>query len=71
MVDELAWARRAGRSGLARSLRQEHDLSLEEIAADVGVSPSCVSRWERGKRRATGAAAARWADILRRLAGVP
>lgn len=69
MIDELAWARWAARTGVARSIREQAGLSLTEMASNVGVSPSCISRWERGTRRPTGKAAERWALALRSVAG--
>src|SRR5688572_29588128 len=52
-VDEimsLREARRMARSGLARALRRDADLTLEEIGSSCGVGPGAVSRWERGLR---------------------
>ncbi|WP_424224354.1 helix-turn-helix domain-containing protein [Brooklawnia sp.] len=48
-------------------IRQHANLTRAEVARAVGVDPSTVSRWESGERRPRGAAAARYADLLRRL----
>lgn len=38
-----------------------------EMAERVGVSTSCLWRWENGKRRPREAAAVKWAQQLMRL----
>ena len=66
-LSELTWVRDACRTGEARSLRKERRLSLAEVADPVGVSISALARWERGNRKPQGAAALRYARILRSL----
>ena len=51
----------------ARSIRQTHKLSLAEVAASIGVSPSTLHRWEAGQRTPRGQAALRYAELLARL----
>lgn len=35
--------------GLLRALRRERDMTQAQVAAEVGVSPQAVSKWERGQ----------------------
>ncbi|MGZ5212351.1 MAG: helix-turn-helix domain-containing protein [Actinomycetota bacterium] len=67
-IEELRWARRLAESGSARVLRQGAGLSLMEVAREIDVTPSAISRWERGLRRPHGEPALRWAALLRGLA---
>jgi DNA-binding transcriptional regulator YiaG len=60
-------ARSLASTGAARSIRLAAGLSLREIAADLGVSPSTVLRWERGERRPRTQAAARYGHRLEEL----
>jgi DNA-binding transcriptional regulator YiaG len=57
-------SRTLARTGAGRRLRERAGVSLHELAAAVLVSPSTVSRWERGLARPRGAAAERYADAL-------
>lgn len=66
-LSSIAWARRALRTGVARSIREAAGVSGGEFAAGVGVTPSAVSRWERGKRTPRAAEAERVAHALRSL----
>jgi len=63
----LAEARDLAASGVAARLRKQAHLSQADIAATVGVTTSCISRWESGERRPHGPAAVRWVRLLRRL----
>jgi transcriptional regulator with XRE-family HTH domain len=63
----LADVREALRSGAAERLRREAHLSQAEVAAELGVSPSAVSRWEAGDRLPRGRAARRYARLLAAL----
>lgn len=57
-------------TGAAKAIRQSAGVSLAEVAADVGVTRSCVHRWERGVRRPRGDAALRYLRLLEELSGV-
>lgn len=63
----LAVARRLAANGEARRLRVASGLSLGDIARDVGVGVSTVSRWETGQRSPRGEAALRYAGVLAEL----
>lgn len=63
----LAEVRRLCRTGLAKHLRLVNELSLAEVAAPIGVSPSSVWRWERGERTPRGEDAVRYLDVLESL----
>jgi DNA-binding transcriptional regulator YiaG len=65
----LAIARRLCRNGQARELRVRADLSQGDVGASVGATHAAVSRWERGQRRPTGDAGARYGELLAALAG--
>jgi len=56
-------------SGGARTRREELRLSLREVAAVVGSSPSTVLRWEVGESAPRAANALRWAKALGIKAG--
>ena len=64
--DALALSRARGlaASGEARERRLAARLSIAELAAEVGVAPATVSRWESGQRRPRGAAAIRYERLL-------
>ena len=64
---EVAETRRLVASGAPRSIREAAHLSLDEVAASVGVSASAVCRWELGQRLPRGDAALRYGRLLRRL----
>ena len=60
---ELTYMRDAVSTGAARQLRIDAGLTLAEIGRAVGVTPSCVHYWERG-RVPRGKAAVRYARLL-------
>jgi DNA-binding transcriptional regulator YiaG len=65
----ISRARTLALTGEARAIREAAGLSLNEVAAALEVTPSCVLRWETGKRcpRAENAEAyARLLSTLRR-----
>jgi transcriptional regulator with XRE-family HTH domain len=66
-VQQIAWIRRLARDGGARTIRESAGFSASEIAREMGVSASAVSRWERGERTPQREAAKAWAELLRRL----
>lgn len=53
-----------------RLIRHQANVTLEEIAAEVGVGPMTVWRWEQGLVRPRRESAIRYRNILRRLAKV-
>jgi DNA-binding transcriptional regulator YiaG len=67
---KLASVRALCRDGSARRIRQSADVSLQEVARDVGVSPNAVWQWEMGKRSPHGEAAIAYASVLEGLQGV-
>ena len=64
----LIEAREAAASGRAARLRRAAGLSQREVARAVGVTPGCITRWELGERRPTGAVAAEYGRVLREIA---
>jgi transcriptional regulator with XRE-family HTH domain len=65
---KLSDVRAKTEAGTARSLRVAAGLSLREVAAELGVGPSTLFRWEAGERRPRGKAAIRYAELLEALA---
>lgn len=63
----VAWVRRALRTGAARSIREASGTTLGELARAIEVSPSAVSRWERGIRTPRPDDAERMAGALKAL----
>jgi transcriptional regulator with XRE-family HTH domain len=66
-LDELRWVRELATSGEARARREAAHLRVAEVAREIGVWPSTLSRWERGLRLPRPEPAARWAAFLRGL----
>ena len=66
---ELARMREMVNDGIARELRIRAGLSLAEVSRSVGVTPSCVFYWERG-RNPRGKAAVRYARLLSDLESI-
>jgi DNA-binding transcriptional regulator YiaG len=64
----LGHVRRLVEDGAARELRLSARLGAAEIARVVGVSPQLVCDWEHGRRRPTGQAGVRYAQLLDQLA---
>lgn len=67
-INDLVWLRRLAVTGAARAMRQAAQLSGPEMAREIGISASTLSRWERGVTTPRGEAARRWASTLRNLA---
>jgi len=65
----IALARRAAIQE-GRRIRTAAGLTIYDLAADLGVSPATVSRWESGLRVPRSEAALRYADLLAELAKV-
>ena len=64
----LADMREAAENGEARRLRLAANLSLGEVARELGVAVPTLLRWETGERRPRGKAALRYAGLLEKLA---
>jgi len=60
-------ARRLGKSGQGKRIRQAADASLSDIAREVGVHPATVYRWEEGITRPGAEHAALWETVLAQL----
>ncbi|MFT3831897.1 MAG: helix-turn-helix transcriptional regulator [Micropruina sp.] len=67
-VGALRWA---CENGTARRLRQAGRLHTTEVARLLSVTPSAVSKWERGLRLPTERHAAAYLRLLERLNGGP
>ncbi len=67
----LARARTYASSGDGRRLRLAHCLSLHDLAETIGVTPGCLSRWERGDRMPRSEAGVRYAELLQELELLP
>ena len=67
---KIARMRALAESGEARRIRQRARLGLTEVAGACGVDQSTVYRWETGRRRPRGAAAARYAHLLEALEAI-
>ena len=57
-------ARRLADSGAAREIRRQAKVPLADVAADLGVAPTTVWRWENGLRHPRGEIAERWLEML-------
>lgn len=69
MTDDalLADARELVRTGRGRRTREQADVSLEELAAAVGVSVVELMAWELGEREPSGPAAVDYSRVIRAL----
>ena len=63
----LADARELARNGRGRRVREQSGVSLEELAAAVGVPVLDLMAWELGVRQPGGTAAADYLRVLRAL----
>jgi DNA-binding transcriptional regulator YiaG len=66
-LTSISEARGLLESGRAVEIRKAARLSQGEVAAFCGVDPAAVSRWESGQRSPRGAAAIRFARLMRAL----
>ena len=66
-LEDVAHAREMARSGRAQEILRKADVSCAEVAGVVGVDPSCVWMWVKGKTRPTGDRAIRFVRCLERL----
>lgn len=65
-IEGREWAR----SGRGARIRQNAGVTQAQLARELGVDPVSISRWERGERAPRDQMAARYARVLRTLAGV-
>lgn len=65
----LAWLRDTLEKNQARPIREPY-ATPTECAAEVGVHPTTILRWEELKRRPRGAAAVRYARLLQEFAAM-
>ncbi|GIM88770.1 helix-turn-helix domain-containing protein [Paractinoplanes toevensis] len=63
----LQAAIRYARGGRGRIIREQAKVPQQEMAELIGVTTSCLWRWETGRRRPREGAAVRWAQQLMRL----
>jgi DNA-binding transcriptional regulator YiaG len=63
----LAAIRRKCSTGEAKQVRVAANVSISEIAADIGVTPNAVWAWENCRRSPQGDAALLYARALSRL----
>ena len=63
----LIHSKDAALNGWGKRLREVSGLSQGDLAAVVGVTPGCISRWEAGRRRPHGQPAKEYAKALRTL----
>jgi transcriptional regulator with XRE-family HTH domain len=49
-------------------IRENAGISVRQLAANLGLNPSAVSRWERGERVPSGQHAEQYAEVLEQLA---
>lgn len=60
-------SRRQFKPEFARAVRLAAQISLAELAAELEVTASAVSRWEAGSRRPRGPLAEKYLEALARL----
>jgi transcriptional regulator with XRE-family HTH domain len=63
-AERLVRMRQMARSGEARRIRLAAELTLREVAAEVGVDAGTVSRWEAGLLAPRCGHALRWEEVL-------
>jgi DNA-binding transcriptional regulator YiaG len=69
---EAARARRSLPSpDLAKAIRRAAGVTQAEVAAELGVDPLTVYRWEAGRRRPRGRYAEAYSALLNQLREVP
>jgi DNA-binding transcriptional regulator YiaG len=66
-ADLVAEGRTAGRSGRGRRIRRAAQLSMSDVARELGVSLDSIQRWEWGVRQPRAEQAVLYALLLRRL----
>ena len=61
------WIKQAAGNGEARTIREQSQLSREDVAQVLGVHQSTVYRWENGMRTPRGSVAIRYGRLLKKL----
>ncbi len=69
-LHKIAWCRTAGTTGESARLRRAVGLTIGDVAAEVGVHPVTLRRWETGASTPNASAALRWFEVLHSLAGI-
>ena len=67
-LSKIIWCRFLASSGEGERLRRAAGLSLADVAAEIGVHPATLRRWETGAFTPNSAAALRWFDVLHQIA---
>jgi transcriptional regulator with XRE-family HTH domain len=66
-LHRVAKARRIASSGAGRAMREAAGIGLNELARELGTSPSSLSRWERALVAPNPHHALRWLTALEGL----
>lgn len=66
-IDDITFAREAVRTGRAREIRDEADLTREAMAHALGVAASTIYKWETTAPRLNDKNAAKYGALLRHL----
>ncbi len=66
-VLDIARGRRLAASGDGRAVRLAAKITLTELAAQLGVSPSTLLHWERGDSAPRTDVATRYSELIERL----
>ena len=67
LLDQVRTLQRLPRPATARAVRLAAGLTVEQVAAELGVHRVTVERWERGERRPRRAVALRYVELLDQL----
>lgn len=65
-IEGREWAR----SGKGARIRRVAGITQAQLARELGVTSTSISRWERGERVPRDPQAARYAQVLKTLAGI-
>jgi DNA-binding transcriptional regulator YiaG len=63
----LGFAARYARTGSGKRIREQANIRQQDLAEQIGITPSGLWRWENGQRQPKGEPAMRWAQLLVRL----
>jgi transcriptional regulator with XRE-family HTH domain len=62
-IEAVMKAARLAERQFGRQLREQAGLSVRQVAKDIGVDPTTLSRWERGQSRPRADAARKWMQV--------